>query len=82
MAGISRDNPGREVADRDSAARPSRADPLRDARAVAEYLADMTSQMESMAKAAGLDLLSYLLAMARVEADAVSRAPETRRQHG
>ena len=41
--------------------------------AVARYLADMTAQLESMARAADLDLLAYLLAMARSEADAVSR---------
>jgi hypothetical protein len=41
--------------------------------AVARYLADMTGQLESMARAADLDLLAYLLAMARAEADAVSR---------
>jgi hypothetical protein len=41
--------------------------------AVARYLADMTGQLESMARAADLDLLAYLLAMARSEADSVSR---------
>ena len=41
--------------------------------AVARYLADMTGQLELMARAADLDLLAYLLAMARAEADAVSR---------
>ena len=37
--------------------------------AVARYLADMTGQLESMARAAKLDLLAYLLAMARAEAE-------------
>jgi hypothetical protein len=41
--------------------------------AVARYLADMTGQLESMARTAELDLLAYLLAMARSEADSVSR---------
>ena len=41
--------------------------------AIARYLADMTGQLESMARAADLDLLAYLLAMARAEADAVSQ---------
>ena len=36
--------------------------------AVAGYIADMTAQFESMAAAAGLDLLAYFLAMARAEA--------------
>lgn len=37
--------------------------------AVARYLADMTGQLESMARAAKLELLAYLLAMARAEAE-------------
>ena len=41
-------------------------------RAVARYLADMTGQLESMARAAKLELLAYLLAMARAEAEAAS----------
>jgi hypothetical protein len=42
------------------------------AQAVARYLADMTGQLESMARAAKLELLAYLLAMARAEAEAAS----------
>ena len=41
--------------------------------AVASYISDMTAQHESMAKAAGLDLLAYFLAMARAEGEAASR---------
>jgi hypothetical protein len=40
--------------------------------AVAGYIADMTAQLESMATAAGLDLLAYFLAMARAESEAAS----------
>jgi len=43
------------------------------ARAVAEYLTDMIAQLERMARGAGLDLLTYLLSMARVEAEANAR---------
>ena len=43
------------------------------AQAVARYLADMTGQLESMARAAKLELLAYLLAMARAEADTVAQ---------
>ncbi|MGO9774254.1 MAG: hypothetical protein ACLPSW_32815 [Roseiarcus sp.] len=43
--------------------------------AVAGYIADMTAQLESMASAAGLDLLAYFLAMARAEAAEQLRAP-------
>lgn len=42
---------------------------------VARYLADMTGQLESMARSAKLELLAYLLAMARAEAEAVSLEP-------
>ena len=48
-------------------------------RAVAEYLADMIGQLASMARLSSFDLLVYLLAMARVEAQANSRAAEDRR---
>ena len=41
--------------------------------AVARYLADMIAQLESMARAADLEMLAYLLAMARSEADSISR---------
>ena len=41
--------------------------------AVAGYIADMTAQLESMATAAGLDLLAYFLAMARAESEAAAQ---------
>ncbi|MGA2494452.1 MAG: hypothetical protein ABSF67_16150 [Roseiarcus sp.] len=41
--------------------------------AVAGYIADMAAQLESMATAAGLNLLAYFLAMARAEGEAASR---------
>jgi hypothetical protein len=47
------------------------------AQAVAEYLADMVGQLESMARLAGLDLLVYLLSMARVEAQTSARSAQT-----
>jgi hypothetical protein len=37
--------------------------------AIARYLAQMTRQLESMARASKLELLTYLLAMARAEAE-------------
>jgi len=43
------------------------------ARVTAEYLTDMIAQLESMARVGGLDLVAYLLAMARVEADSNAR---------
>lgn len=45
-----------------------------EARATARYLADMTAQLETMARAAKLELLAYLLAMARAEAQSLSLA--------
>jgi len=47
--------------------------------AVANYLAEMTGQLESMARAANLQLLAYLLAMARAEAEDLARRS---RAHG
>jgi hypothetical protein len=47
----------------------------RGAEAIARYLADMTGQLESMARAANLELLAYLLAMARAEAASLARKP-------
>jgi len=41
------------------------------AEAVARYLADMTGQLESMARSSKLELLAYLLAMARAEAESL-----------
>ena len=41
--------------------------------AVANYIADITAQLGSMATAAGLDLLAYFLAMAHAESEAASR---------
>jgi hypothetical protein len=41
--------------------------------AVAGNIADMTAQLESMAMAAGLDLLAYFLAMARAESEAAAQ---------
>jgi hypothetical protein len=49
---------------------PEKAD---HSRAVAEYLADMIGQLESMARVSGFELIVYLLAMARVEAETTAR---------
>ena len=37
------------------------------------YIADMTAQMETMASAAKLDFLAYLLGLVRAESEAVAR---------
>ena len=39
----------------------------------ARYIADLTAQMESMASAAKLDFLAYLLGLVRAESEAVAR---------
>ena len=41
----------------------------REALDVAEYVSDVTAQLERMALAAGLDLIAYYLGMVRSEAD-------------
>ena len=57
-------------AETEVAALPARLD---SSGAVAEYLADMIGQLEGMARLSGFDLMSYLLSMARVEAEANAR---------
>ena len=42
-------------------------------RAVADYLGDMIGQLEDMARRSRLDLLVYLLSMAKAEAQAHAR---------
>ena len=42
--------------------------------AATEFLADMIGQLEAMARSHGLDLLTYLLSMARLEAETQSRS--------
>lgn len=44
-----------------------------DAAETARYIADLTAQMETMAGAAKLDFLAYLLGMVRAESEAVAR---------
>jgi hypothetical protein len=40
---------------------------------IARYIADMTLQMQTMAQAAQLDLLAYLLGLTHEEADGIGR---------
>jgi len=44
--------------------------------AAVRYLATMTADLAAIARGHGLDVLSYLLDMARVEAENVSRPPD------
>ncbi len=46
--------------------------------AAAGYIADMAAQLEVLARADNLELLAYLLAMARAEADTLSRLPRAK----
>ena len=46
------------------------------AQPVARYVADMTGQLETMARGARMELLGYLLAMARAEAESLARESE------
>ena len=50
---------------------------LESGEAVARYLADMTGQLETMARAARLELLADLPSMARAEADAITHQAHT-----
>ncbi len=53
---------------------PALDDPADPAAEVARYIADMTAQLASMARAAKLDLLAYFLSMANAESEANARA--------
>ena len=48
---------------------PSRGVVAREALDVAQYITDMTAQLEAMAVAARLDLLAYFLGMAKAESE-------------
>ena len=50
-----------------------------DAVAAASYIADMSAQLMEMASSAHLDVLAYLLSMARVEAEIMARTRRTER---
>jgi hypothetical protein len=54
------------------ARRQAHGEPLEAAAEVARYIADMTVQMASMARAANLDMVVFFLEMARVEAEAAA----------
>lgn len=42
-------------------------------REVADYISDLTEELAGLARGAEFDVLAYLLEMAHLEADAVSR---------
>ena len=66
----------------DAEAEPDDGPPLDDegnVHAVADYLADMLSQLEDIARRTQLDLLVYLLSMAKSEAQANARSRENRK---
>ncbi len=60
------------MASRQGASKSKKDEDANNARVVARYLADMSGQLESMARASKLELLAYLLAMARAEAENVA----------
>jgi hypothetical protein len=51
--------------------RPAQVREVDGDQAIATYLFDMTGQLESMARVANFQLLAYLLAMARAEAESL-----------
>ena len=61
---------------------PASTPPDREARIVAEYIADMAAQLESMARSANLELVSYLLSMAGAEAESAARGTELKAKRG
>jgi hypothetical protein len=53
--------------------RETLGEPIDAAAEVARYIADMTTQLASMARAANLDMVFFFLEMAHTEAEAASR---------
>ena len=49
---------------------------LADRTAAVRYLATMTADLAAIARGHGLDVLSYLLEMARFEAENISHSPD------
>lgn len=68
-------DPGKAARSNRGRPRPVPQNAAEESLAVAQYLGDMIGQLQAMASAAKLDLLVYLLAMARQEADAHARLP-------
>jgi hypothetical protein len=66
---------GRKTTERKTPLPSAKATPVEDMQTVARYLADMTAQLETMARAANLELVAYLLAMARAEAESMTNQP-------
>jgi hypothetical protein len=54
-----------------------RGEPLDSSVDVARYIADMTAQLASMARAAKLDLLAYFLNMANAESESIARGGDS-----
>jgi hypothetical protein len=63
-----------DAAEADDAAQIDDTAQLDETAEVARYIADMTAQLGAMARAAGLDLLAYFLAMANAESETEARA--------
>jgi len=70
-------SPARDAHARGEAAVLSKGVASREALDVANYISDMTAQLEAMSLAAGLDLLGYFLGMARSEADLFVRTNDS-----
>jgi len=56
---------------------PRRGEPVDSSVDVARYIADMTAQLASMARAAKLDLLAYFLNMANAESESIARGSDS-----
>ena len=79
MEGFSRRSEGSKPVRRRSRSAAAAGDAVGDDAqevAVARYIADMTAELEAMAKAARLDLVGYFLAMARAESETAARAAD------
>jgi hypothetical protein len=56
---------------------PSGSEAVRDRHEAAAYVAELTSELATVARRHGLDALGYLLEMAHMEAESAARGPKT-----
>ena len=74
-----REGRGSPSSARGAARAPARDEPADPSIDVARYIADMTAQLASMARAAKLELLAYFLNMANAESESIVRGSVDRR---
>lgn len=70
---------GREMANQQNAEKSDKIDGANERAAAAAYIAELSANLASIARQHGLDTLSYVLDMARLEAEQAVRHSDVRR---